>query len=78
MLAEVHNADEEDVRLRISRDITARVNHVGHARAVRLFPWNPAETSSGKLRGRVQRAVSDPVTAAGRGAPPRRGRGLGS
>ena len=53
MLAEVHNADEEDVRLRISRDITARVNHqVGHApREVRLFPAGTLpKTSSGKLR----------------------------
>ena len=31
VLAEVHNADVEDVRLRISRDVTARVSrHVGH------------------------------------------------
>ncbi len=51
VLAEVHNADEEDVRLRISRDITARVHrHVGHApREVRLFPaWNPAEDIVGQ------------------------------
>ena len=43
VLAEVHNADEEDVRLRISRDITARVNrHVGHTPCeVRLFPPEP-------------------------------------
>ena len=40
VLAEVYSADQEDVRLRISRDITAQVNHqVGHApREVRLFP----------------------------------------
>jgi fatty-acyl-CoA synthase len=53
VLAEVHNADEEDVRLRISRDITARVNHqIGHApREVRLFPAGTLpKTSSGKLR----------------------------
>ena len=53
VLAEVHNADDEDVRLRISRDITARVNHqVGHApREVRLFPAGTLpKTSSGKLR----------------------------
>jgi fatty-acyl-CoA synthase len=53
VLAEVHNADEEEVRLRISRDITARVNrHVGHApREVRLFPAGTLpKTSSGKLR----------------------------
>ena len=43
VLAEVLDADEEDVRLRISRDITARVNRqVGHApREVRLFPPEP-------------------------------------
>jgi fatty-acyl-CoA synthase len=49
----VRNSDEEDVRLRISRDITARVNHqVGHApREVRLFPAGTLpKTSSGKLR----------------------------
>jgi fatty-acyl-CoA synthase len=53
VLAEVQNADTEDVRLRISRDITARVNHhVGHApREVRLFPAGTLpKTSSGKLR----------------------------
>jgi fatty-acyl-CoA synthase len=53
VLAEVKNADEEDVRLRISRDITARVNrHVGHApREVRLFPAGTLpKTSSGKPR----------------------------
>ena len=53
VLAEVRNADEEDVRLRISRDITARVNrHVGHTpREVRLFPAGTLpKTSSGKLR----------------------------
>jgi fatty-acyl-CoA synthase len=53
VLAEVHNADEQDVRMRISRDITARVNHhVGHApREVRLFPAGTLpKTASGKLR----------------------------
>jgi fatty-acyl-CoA synthase len=53
VLAEVHSADEQDVRLRISRDITARVNHqVGHApREVRLFPAGTLpKTASGKLR----------------------------
>ena len=53
VLAEVHNADEENVRLRISRDITARVNHhIGHApREVRLLPAGTLpKTSSGKLR----------------------------
>ena len=53
VLAEVLDADEEDVRLRISRDITARVNReVGHApREVRLFPPGTLpKTLSGKLR----------------------------
>jgi len=53
VLAEVHNVDEEDARLRISREITARVNHqVGHApREVRLFPAGTLpKTGSGKLR----------------------------
>ena len=53
VLAEVQNADEENVRLRISRDITARVNHhVGHApHEVRLLPAGTLpKTSSGKLR----------------------------
>ena len=53
VLAEVHNASDEDVRLRISRDITGRVNHqVGHApREVRLFPAGTLpKTPSGKLR----------------------------
>ena len=60
VLAEVHNADEEDVRLRISRDITARVNdHVGHApREVRLFPAGTLpKTSSGKLRRKSAREL---------------------
>jgi fatty-acyl-CoA synthase len=60
VLAEVHNADEEDVRLRISRDITARVHrHVGHApREVRLFPPGTLpKTSSGKLRRRSAQAL---------------------
>jgi fatty-acyl-CoA synthase len=53
VLAEVDNADEEDVRLRIRRDITARVNYqIGHApREVRLFPAGTLpKTASGKLR----------------------------
>ena len=60
VLAEVHNADEEAVRLRISRDIAARVNrHVGHApREVRLFPPGTLpKTSSGKLRRTSARAL---------------------
>ncbi|MGB7110184.1 MAG: fatty acyl-AMP ligase [Mycobacterium sp.] len=60
VLAEVRNADEEDVRLRISRDIVARVNHhVGHApREVRLFPAGTLpKTSSGKLRRSSARAL---------------------
>jgi fatty-acyl-CoA synthase len=53
VLAEVSNAREEDVRVRIRRDIVARVNdHVGHPpREVRLFPAGTLpKTSSGKLR----------------------------
>jgi fatty-acyl-CoA synthase len=53
VLAEVHNADDEDVRLRISRDVAARVSrHVGHLpRHVLLFPANTLpKTPSGKLR----------------------------
>ena len=53
VLAEVHNADDEDARLRISREITARVNsQVGRApREVRLFPAGSLpKTASGKLR----------------------------
>jgi fatty-acyl-CoA synthase len=53
VLAEVRNADDEDARLRISREITARVNsQVGHApREVRLFPAGSLpKTASGKLR----------------------------
>ena len=68
VLAEVHNADEEDVRLRISRDITARVNHhVGHApREVRLFPAGTLpKTSSGKLRRKSAREL---LTQGTRGA----------
>ncbi len=60
VLAEVLNADEEDVRLRISRDITARVNRqVGHApREVRLFlPGTLPKTPSGKLRRNCAREL---------------------
>jgi fatty-acyl-CoA synthase len=60
ILAEVHNADDEDVRLRISRDITARVNHhVGHApREVRLYPAGTLpKTLSGKLRRKSAREL---------------------
>ena len=60
VLAEVLNADEEDVRLRISRDITARVNRrVGHApREVRLFPAGALpKTPSGKLRRNCAREL---------------------
>jgi fatty-acyl-CoA synthase len=60
VLAEVLNADEEDVRLRISRDITARVNRqVGHApRDVRLFlPGTLPKTPSGKLRRNCAREL---------------------
>ena len=60
VLAEVLNADDEDVRLRISRDITARVNRqVGHApREVRLFPAGTLpKTLSGKLRRNCAREL---------------------
>jgi fatty-acyl-CoA synthase len=53
VLAEVHNAVDEDVRLRISRDVTARVSrHVGHLPShVVLFPAGALpKTASGKLR----------------------------
>jgi fatty-acyl-CoA synthase len=53
VLAEVHNADAEDVRLRISRDVTTRVSrHVGHLpRRVLLMPAGSLpKTVSGKLR----------------------------
>jgi fatty-acyl-CoA synthase len=53
VLAEVHNADDEEVRLRISRDVIARVSrHVGHLpRHVLLFPAGALpKTASGKLR----------------------------
>ena len=53
VLAEAHHAEDEGVRQRISRDITARVNrHVGHApREVRILPAGTLpKTASGKLR----------------------------
>ena len=53
VLAEVHNVDDEDVRLRIRREIRARViSQVGRApREVRLFPAGTLpKTASGKLR----------------------------
>ena len=65
VLAEVHNADEEEVRLRISRDITARVNrHVGHLpRQVPLFSAGSLpKTSSGKLRRGSARELLPPST----------------
>jgi fatty-acyl-CoA synthase len=53
VLAEVHNADDEEVRVRISRDVTARVSrHVGHLPShILLFPAGALpKTASGKLR----------------------------
>ncbi len=53
VLAEVRNADDEDARVRISRDISARVSrHVGHLpRHVLVFPAGTLpKTPSGKLR----------------------------
>ena len=60
VLAEVLNADDEDVCLRISRDIAARVNReVGHApREVRLFSRGTLpKTLSGKLRRNCAREL---------------------
>jgi fatty-acyl-CoA synthase len=65
VLAEVLNEHDEDVRLRISRDITARVNRqVGHApREVRLFPAGTLpKTLSGKLRRNCARELLPPGT----------------
>jgi fatty-acyl-CoA synthase len=65
VLAEVLDADEEDVCVRISRDIVARVNHhVGHApREVRLFPAGTLpKTSSGKLRRNSARELLAQLT----------------
>ena len=53
VLAEVHNAVDEEVRLRISRDVAARVSrHVGHLPLhVLLLPAGSLpKTASGKLR----------------------------
>jgi fatty-acyl-CoA synthase len=60
VLAEVLDADEEDVCRRISRDITTRVNRrVGHApRVVRLLPTGTLpKTLSGKLRRNCAREL---------------------
>ncbi len=60
VLAEVQNADDVDVRLRITRDIAARVNReVGHApREVRLYsPGTLPKTLSGKLRRNCAREL---------------------
>lgn len=60
VLAEVHDPDQQDIRLRISRDITATVNgRVGHApREIRLFPAGTLpKTASGKLRRSAAREL---------------------
>jgi fatty-acyl-CoA synthase len=60
VLAEVHNADAEDVLLRISRDVTTRVSrHVGHLpRRVLLLPAGSLpKTVSGKLRRSTAREM---------------------
>lgn len=60
VLAEVHNAKAEDVRLRISRDVTTRVSRaVGHLpRHVVLLPAGSLpKTLSGKLRRRTAREL---------------------
>jgi fatty-acyl-CoA synthase len=65
VLAEVHNADAEDVRLRISRAVTTRVSrHVGHLpRHVLLLPAGSLpKTASGKLRRGSARELLPPST----------------
>lgn len=60
VLAEVRDADQQDIRLRISRDITATVNgQVGYApREIRLFPAGTLpKTASGKLRRSAAREL---------------------
>jgi len=60
VLAEVDNADDEEVRLRISRDVTARVSrYVGHLPShVLLFPAGALpKTPSGKLRRTTAREL---------------------
>jgi fatty-acyl-CoA synthase len=60
VLAEVHDADQQDIRLRISRDIIAKVNgQVGYApREIRLFPAGTLpKTASGKLRRSAAREL---------------------
>ncbi len=73
VLAEVHNTDDENVRMRIRRDITARVNRrVGHApREVRLFPAGTLpKTASGKLRrGDARELLSQETRGAGTTRP---------
>jgi fatty-acyl-CoA synthase len=74
VLAEVLDADDEDVRLRISRDITARVNRqVGHApREVRLFPAGTLpKTLSGKLRRNCARELLSQETRGAERTRPR-------
>ena len=66
VLAEVHNADEDDVRLRISRDITARVNRqVGHAPARRtVVPRrNLAEDTVGQAAPQQRSRIASPRSA---------------
>jgi fatty-acyl-CoA synthase len=63
VLAEVRNADAEDVRLQISRAVTARVSrHVGHfPRHVLLLPAGSLpKTASGKLRRSSARELLPP------------------
>jgi fatty-acyl-CoA synthase len=60
VLAEVHGADDDAARTRISREVTARVSrHVGHLpRQVLLFPAGTLpKTPSGKLRRGSARAL---------------------
>ena len=72
VLAEVHNADAEDVWLQISRAVAARVSrHVGHLpRHVLLLPAGSLpKTASGKLRRSSARELlpaSTPISDVGR------------
>jgi fatty-acyl-CoA synthase len=73
VLAEVHDADQQDVHLRISRDIIAKVNRqVGHApREVRLFPARALpKTASGKLRRSEARELLSQETCGADGTRP--------
>ena len=66
VLAEVRNADDEDVRLRISRDITARVNRSSWARPARgtVVPRrNLAEDTVGQAAPDLRSRTASPGSA---------------